>query len=103
MTDRYPDFPGFKATDTSQEAAEAISEHLGRLQAMTFATVLNAGSNGLTAHEACDALAMDRVAIQPRLSELRRKGRILDSGQRRRNASGKRAVVWIAKQVQSDG
>ena len=70
---------------------------------MTFATVLGAGLDGLTAHEASDALAFDRVAIQPRLSETRRKGRIVDSGHRRRNASGRRAIVWIAKQVKADG
>jgi hypothetical protein len=39
---------------------------------------------------------MDRWSIQPRTTELCRKGLIRDSGQRRRNATGKLAIVWIA-------
>lgn len=99
---KYPDYPGYRPTDTSQEAAEAISEHLGRLQAMSFAAIRDAGSIGLTAEELAMRLRQDRSAIQPRTSELRRKNRIVDSGQRRRNASGKRAIVWIAIEVQAN-
>jgi hypothetical protein len=38
---------------------------------------------------------MDRWSIQPRTSELRRKGLIRDSGKRRQNATGKSAIVWV--------
>jgi hypothetical protein len=38
---------------------------------------------------------MDRWTIQPRTSELRGEGLIRDSGQRRRNATGKLAIVWV--------
>lgn len=99
----YPDYPGYQATDTSAEAAEAISEHLGRLQAMVLTAIAKRGSMGLTAHETATVLQSDRTAIQPRLSELRRKGRIVDSGLRRLNASGKRAIVWIARPVHNNG
>ena len=44
-------------------------------------------------------LEMDRWSIQPRTSELRRKGLIRDSGRRRPNATGKRAIVWIASDL----
>lgn len=99
----YPNFPGHQATDTSQAAAEAIAEHLGRLQSMSFAAIVASGLSGLTADELAARLGMERASIQPRTSELRRKGKIIDSGQRRRNASGKAAIVWIAKVAGSDG
>lgn len=63
-----------------------------------------AGLDGLTAHETADELGFDKMAIQPRLSELRRKGRIIDSGRRRDNAtSGKRAIVWVAADLAEAG
>jgi hypothetical protein len=93
----YPDFPGYKPTDTSRAAAKSISGHLGRLQVMSFAAIHLAGRNGLTTDELAATLGMSRASVQPRTSELRRKGRIIDSGQRRRNGSGKSAIVWTAK------
>ena len=51
---------------------------------------------GLTADELSARLEMDRWSIQPRTSELKRKGLIRDSGQRRPNRTGKQAIVWVA-------
>jgi hypothetical protein len=95
MADRYPVYPGFRPTDTSWEAAEAISEHVGRLQALARAAICKAGSTGLTVHETAGATGFHIPAIQPRISELRRKAHVIDSGQRCLNLSGKRAIVWI--------
>lgn len=47
-------------------------------------------------------LGCERVTIQPRCSELRLFGKIEDSGNRRRNGSGKRAVVWVASSEGGD-
>ena len=92
----YPDAPGHRGVETSIEAAEAIAPKLGRLQRMAEDAILGAGPNGLTADELADRLELDRYSIQPRTSELKAKGRIIDSGLRRRNSTGKRAVVWVA-------
>lgn len=100
---RYPDDPGHRGVETSVAAAEAIAPCLGNLQRLTLAAIRTAGSNGRTAHETCDTLVIDRAAIQPRLSELRRKGLIVDSGRRRKNASGKSAIVWTAGMAQVNG
>lgn len=96
----YPDRPGSKgAAETSREAAEAIAPKLGRLQRMVLEMVTQRGLQGLTPEEAADLAGMDRVSLQPRFSELRAKGRIADSGQRRVNPSShKSAVVWIASE-----
>jgi hypothetical protein len=63
---------------------------------MAEGTIRDAGTQGLTADELAARLNMDRWSIQPRTSELKRKGLIRDSGQRRKNATGKLAIVWIA-------
>lgn len=92
----YPDAPGHRQVDTSVAAAVALEPMLGRLQRMALAAIRDAGWLGLTADELAARLGMDRWSIQPRTSELRRKGLIRDSGQRRPNATGKLAIVWIA-------
>lgn len=91
----YPDAPGHQAVDTSNAAAHAIAPKLGRLQLMAETMIREAGWVGLTADELAERLGMDRWSIQPRTTELKRKGLIRDSGQRRRNSSGKVAIVWI--------
>lgn len=92
----YPDAPGHRNIDTSIAAAEALAPRLGRLQRMAQEAIHDAGTLGLTADELAARLEMDRWSIQPRTSELKRKGLIRDSGQRRPNATGKLAIVWIA-------
>ena len=95
QSSKYPNAPGHRGIETSMKAAESIAPKLGRLQALTRHAIRLAGCNGVTAHELCDRLASERTSIQPRISELRRMGRIKDSGMRRRNASGVSAIVWI--------
>ena len=79
-----------------QGAAQAYPARLGRLQRLAFSAILAAGLSGLTALETASATGFDRMSIQPRISELRRKGLVTASGERRRNPSGKTATVWIA-------
>lgn len=71
-------------------------EGLNRLQLLVLTAVRSAGPYGLTAHAVAFRMRLDRASVQCRLSELRGKGLIADSGQRRRNASGRQAIVWIA-------
>jgi hypothetical protein len=91
----YPDAPGHRHVDTSIAAAEALAPVLGRLQQMARLAICNAGARGLTADELAARLRMNRWSIQPRTTELRRKGLIRDSGQRRPNCTGKMAIVWV--------
>lgn len=94
----YPNEAGSKGlAETSGDAAASID--CGRLQRMTLRAIREAERHGRTAEEAAQRLEIPRVSIGPRTSELRKKGLILDSGQRRTNrSSGKRAVVWIARE-----
>ena len=93
----YPNAPGHHDVDTSVAAANALAPKLGRLQRMAEHAICKAGDNGLTADELAARLGMDRWSIQPRTTELKRKGLIRDSGMRRPNATGKQAIVWVAK------
>ena len=95
----YPNAPGHRDVDTSVAAAEAIAPTLGRLQRIVFHAIRDAGEYGLTTHELAARLDMGRDSVQPRTSELRRLGKIMDSGRRRPNANGKAAIVWIAAET----
>jgi hypothetical protein len=91
----YPNTPGHRNVDTSVAAADALAPKLGRLQRSAQVAIRAAGAHGLTTDELAAQLGMDRWTIQPRTSELRGEGLIRDSGQRRRNATGKLAIVWV--------
>lgn len=95
-TPTYPSAPGHRGVETSIAAADALLPKLGRLQNLALSAIKGAGSKGLTADELAAELKLDRWSVQPRTSELRRKGLIRDGGQRRPNTTGKRAIVWIA-------
>ena len=92
----YPNEPGHRGVETSILAAVDVAPMLGRLQRMALKAIHDVGIDGLTADELAARLAMDRYSIQPRTSELKRKGRIRDSGRRRPNITGKMAIVWVA-------
>jgi predicted transcriptional regulator len=100
---KYPSEPGFKGdAETSREAAEAMQSKCGRLQQIAFCHIRAAGASGYTADELAEAMGMDRWTVQPRTSELKAKGLIVDSGQRRRNVTGKRAVVWTLPEYKQE-
>lgn len=101
----YPDRPGVRkgSPDTSHEAANDLAPKVGRLQRMALHAIREAGPvaldgarGGLTADELAERLNLDRWSIQPRTSELKALGLVADSKARRRNITGKRAVVWVA-------
>lgn len=91
----YLSAAGHRGVDTSAAAAASLGSSLSYLQAKVFRAIAEAGTNGLTTNELADLLRIDRGSVQPRTSELRAKGRIRDSRQRRLNANGKKAIVWV--------
>ncbi len=94
MSDTYPNRPGDRGVETSIEAGNNLAPDLARLQAKTQGAYNEAGATGLTVVEAAERINLDRYTVQARTSELRKKGLIADSGQRRPNPSGRRAIVW---------
>ncbi|MDP1026304.1 hypothetical protein Q5H91_03695 [Sphingomonas sp. KR1UV-12] len=96
----YPNTPGHRGVSTSIEAADAIESVTARLQRLALRAIRDAGSRGLTADELAATLGFSRWTIQPRTTELRRKHLVVDSGLRRLNVTGKRAIVWVAVEQQ---
>lgn len=88
---QYPLFPAIGKTDTSAEAAAKISDHSNRIQ-LAILKALRAHS--LTTHELSEHLKIPYSSLQPRTSELRAQGKIIDSGRRRKNPSGIKTIVW---------
>ena len=89
----YPEAPGHKAAGTSAEAAQAVAEDAETLRADVLATLRQ---RALTADEIASHLGRSILSVRPRVSELRKMGKIRATGQRRPNASGHSATVWEA-------
>lgn len=85
----YPAAAGFKGAETSFEAARSIDAKT--LQRLVLAQLY---VRPMTADEIADRLGIDKLSIRPRCSELKAQGKLTDSGIRRENASGKRAIVY---------
>lgn len=94
--DRYPDTPGHRGIDTSIAAADAIAPESSTLRRLALNAITGQEAHGLTTLELSALVGVDAGSIQPRTSELKASGKIADSGQRRRNPNGKRAIVWVA-------
>ncbi len=91
----YPNEPGAKVGGTSREAAEAMKPSAATLRDHCLAFLGDWGPS--TTDECAKAMQVSILSIRPRFSELKRLGKIEDSGERRFNASGHRAIVWKAK------
>lgn len=90
---RYPLTPAATKDDTSREAAEAIRPRSHILRDKVLACLKR---QPLTVHECARLLRETVPAVQPRFSELRAMDLIADSGERRLNDSGRKAIVWRA-------
>jgi hypothetical protein len=87
----YPKAAGFKRTQTSAQAAEDITPKAPAIREMVLAVL---HLRDMTADEMAYHLSMDKLSVRPRFSELRAMGKIRDTGERRANGSGKKAIVW---------
>jgi predicted ArsR family transcriptional regulator len=88
----YPIEPGYKARSTSLSAARSLNDKAPRLRQLCVDQLLLYGP--LTADECARNIGIDKLSIRPRFSELAAAGKIIDSGERRANRSGKRAIAW---------
>jgi predicted Rossmann fold nucleotide-binding protein DprA/Smf involved in DNA uptake len=87
----YPEAPGFKATETSEQAANEIQSHAETLRSEVLKAL---EASPLTSDEISTQLGKSILAIRPRVSELSKMGKVADTGIRRKNASNKLAIVW---------
>ena len=91
----YPNHPGAANVDTSIGAADAVAGKAPRLRQDVLDVLADFGPR--TTHEVAQILDAEVPSIQPRLSELKRMGKIIDTGDRRFNKSGRPAAVFAVK------
>ena len=90
----YPDAPGFKEKGGAlEDAAKRLAPALKKNQTEALNAFHRAGKP-LTADELADFLGKTIVSIRPRVSELRRLGLIVPSGERRASSFGQASTVW---------
>lgn len=95
--EKYPRSPGWKEPTTSKAAAKAAQEFSSALCGKVLLAI-SQSPGGLTADEAAQAVGADRLAIRPRITELRHLGKIERVPDvTRANASGRQAAVWRRK------
>lgn len=87
---RYPEVPGFKAEGTSKAAAASVDA--SELRLCVRLALRQEGP--MTADECARVLGKSVLSIRPRFSELKAQGVIVDTGERRANDSGRKAIVW---------
>lgn len=94
--DRYPQSPGWQRSDTSHDAAKAIAPKTAKLREIVYRAIRARGEQGATSHELEDITGIDYASVQPRTSELRRDGKIIDSGLRRARPGCRKSIAWRA-------
>ncbi len=90
------DHPPCSNDTTSREAAEAIAPKAKGLRAMVL-LYLKRSPDGSTAQDIEQGLDLSGNTVRPRLRELMQAGRVYDSGETRRLASGRKAIIWRAR------
>lgn len=92
-----PPFPFgaiIQPSDTSRAAAESIAPTAELLREQCFASLRDHGP--ATADAVAARLDLSILSVRPRFTELKKAGRIVDTGLRAKNASGRSAAVWKA-------
>lgn len=88
---KYPDSPGFQQQDTSYTAAESMNQSAPRLRQQCVQAL---ALRNMTADEVAKDVGASILSIRPRITELKREGLLHDTGERRKNSSGRNAIVW---------
>jgi hypothetical protein len=84
-------------TDTSRQAAAEIAPRLSALQ-KDILRYLRARAGGGTCDELEETLGLRHQTCGPRLRELALSGAIVETKMRRRTRSGRKAIVWVARE-----
>ena len=90
--------PSAPGSDTSEDAAESMSESAPSYRRRVLEFINSRGTVGATSDEVQAALGLTHQNGSARVSELANRYKlIVDSGQKRRTRSGRKAVVYVVK------
>ena len=84
--------PYTKGSETSKDAAESMVEESKNQRQVIWEYIRDQGDTGLTYYEAKQIFQIDG----PRMTELRRLGRIKETDRTRLTATGRHAKVYVA-------
>lgn len=94
--DLYGGRPPFQETsDTSEDAADSLLEIALTVRGNVYRKIRDTGINGMTCWEVEQELGLSHQTASARIRELNLKGKLRDSGYRRRTGSGRQATVWV--------
>jgi len=91
----YGDLPGHRGVSTSIAAAESMKPRAAILRDKCMAALEAQGP--MTADECARFLGESVLSIRPRFTEMNIIWVIEDTGTRRKNDSGRNAIVWRAR------
>lgn len=94
---KYPQVPGHNKVDTSIEAAESMEKSSATLRTRVLNILGGADFPfvyPMTSEQISDISGISHDNVWKRISELRGMGKVEDSGKRRRNRSGRKAIAW---------
>ena len=94
---KYPQVPGHNKVDTSIEAAESMEKSSATLRTRVLNILGGADFPfvyPMTSEQISDISGISHDNVWKRISELRAMGKVEDSGKRRRNRSGRKAIAW---------
>lgn len=83
--------------ETSKAAARSMREHTPRQRRRVMEAIEAAGPMGMTDGELGTLLNLGAQSVTPRRGELVTLGQVVKSGTTRATASGRGAIVWVAK------
>lgn len=93
--DDEPKLPFVRGSDTSREAAIAKQKTSAADEALVYAFLEKRGATGATDDEIESGLGMSHQNASARRNGLVKKGRVKDSGERRKTRYNRAAAVWI--------
>ena len=85
-----------KNSTTSLAAHELIQPDVSRLASMVHTAIIARGLVGCTCEEIEVKLRLKHQTCSVRITELKDKGIVRDSGRRGKTSSGRQAVIWVA-------
>lgn len=93
----YPQSPAARlgSPETAFDAAASVTDAAKSREAKALILIGANGRSGCIADEVADTLGWERYSSRPRLSQLKARGEIVDSGVRRKGESGRNQAVWV--------
>lgn len=89
------ELPFVSGSETSRDAARSMRIAAKQQEQRVLIAIYNRGSVGGTSDELEVQLQLTHQSASARVSELKKTGRIIDGGTRRKTRSGRYAVVYI--------